>query len=94
MLQTDISTLISPGVLTVETTIIVSVLLVIMLYASLKLRSLFGIFGFMLMIVAFMLTIVTSLDLLWFWLITIAEAFIIVLASLAYTRMAARGKSY
>jgi len=89
-LQTSFDALVSPEFLTQELSMLLVGLFVIMIYTALRLRSLFGIFGWMLMIVALMLSLFTNLQLIWFWLTVIAESFILTLAAIAYTRAAAR----
>lgn len=89
-LQTSFDALVSPEFLTQELAILLAFVFVSMLYASLKLRSLFGIFGWMLMTVALMVSLFTNLQLIWFWLTVIGESFILTLAAIAYTRAAAR----
>jgi len=89
-LQTSFDALISPEFLTQELSMLLVGLFVIMIYTALRLRSLFGIFGWMLMIVALMVSLFTNLQLIWFWITVIAESFILTLAAIAYTRAAAR----
>lgn len=89
-LQTSFNELIAPDFLTTELAIVFAIVLFSALYASIKLRSMFGIFGWMLMIVALMVSFFTNLQLIWFWLTVIAEAFILTFASIAYARAAAR----
>lgn len=90
-MPTDIGSIIQPEVLTVELAVILAVILFSMLYGSIKLRSMLGMFGYMLMVITLILSFITQLQFLWFWMVVILETFILVLASFMYARMAARG---
>lgn len=88
-MQTNIHTLLNPQVLSIELVLVISLFLAIYLFASLKLNSIIGMFGFMVMVVCFVSFIMKDLELLWFWIMAIIESFLILLASIQYSRMRA-----
>lgn len=71
--------------------IFIATLFAIFFMGSLKLRSMFGVFGVVLMIATLITSVFTDLPLIWFWIAVVVEAFVLLLASITYTRMAARG---
>lgn len=71
--------------------IFITALFAIFFFGSLKLRSMFGMFGLVLLIVTLLASVFTNLPLMWFWVAVVIEAFVMLLASITYTRMAARG---
>lgn len=92
-MQTSFDSLIDPTVLNEGVAMIIVAVLAMSLYASLRLRSMFGIFGLMLMVVALIASFLTTFPLLWFWLTVLLEFFILVIAQITYTRAATRAKS-
>ena len=90
ILQTEFDSLINPELLTQELAILLVGLLIAMLWASIRLRSMFSLFGWMIMIVVLMVSIFTNLQMLWFWIAVIAESFLLTLSMIAYFRQAKR----
>lgn len=86
ILETSFNNLVAPPFLTTELSIMLVGLFIGTLYASLRLRSLFSLFGWAIMIISLIITFISNLQLLWFWLAVTAEAFILVLSMIEYTR--------
>lgn len=91
-LQIEFDSLIDPSAFTTSVAMLIGVILILTLYASIQLRSMFGIFGFMLMIVTLVGSITVGISFLWFWITVLVESFIIFLAATVYVRASARGK--
>lgn len=90
MLQTTFDSLIDPTVLTEGIAMLLVVFIAISLYASLRLRSMFGMFGLLLMVIALIGSIISTFPLLWFWLAVSLEFIILTIALIVYTRASTR----
>lgn len=92
-MQIPFDSLVNPPYITEGIAMLVAVILIILLYASIQLRSMLGMFGFMLMIIAFIATFTVGISLLWFWLTVCIEVIILSLAATVFVRASARGKN-
>lgn len=91
-MQISFDSLIDPTQFTESVAILIAVILVLSLYASIKLRSMLGMFGFMGLIFSLLASFIIGLPLLWFWLMVLVESVVLALAATAYVRASARGK--
>lgn len=82
--------MVAPEFFTQELAMIIGILFMGFLWTSIRLRSLFGFFGLMLMTVTLMSTFFMNLQLIWFWVTVIVESFVLTLAMMEYTRVRAR----
>lgn len=84
ILQTGFGSLIDPASLTIELSIVVGTLLIVFMYASVKMRSAISMVALSFSLIILMATFVTQLSFFWFWISSSLTAMAVSISMIIY----------